>query len=296
MQKYFIIPKKSFEEEIMAENADEAMCNFAFQMDTDMNNYFMAVTEEELKKIRWEEATDSVGTIAFMMDEMMSQYGIDEATAQAYAEEAFALYLKGNGETQYECIEKIIKNHENDDEDAFVDRRYVLTSLGRERCTEYIKKLETERKAILDAGKDTADETELPTVEAIEGDIGFIGLNDEGEYYNSWAITDEYSSENVITLKFGEDFVFTGYIPDENEEVICAEQYSLGTYDRMIPETIVLDYKFSSYWKVLSNDGAIVKLQNMSGGKNGVKMDISLKDNNCNIVFSLLCPTTAPED
>lgn len=90
---------------------------------------------------------------------------------------------------------------------------YKLTEEGRSKCEEYIRGLEQRRQELLDLGADTADETSLPTVDAIEGDIGFIGVDEDGEYYNNWAITDENDSEEPIVLCLGEDFIET----DDND-------------------------------------------------------------------------------
>ena len=44
---------------------------------------------------------------------------------------------------------------------------YILTEKGREKVTWFIKECAAKRKEILDAGIDTADDTNLPTEEAI---------------------------------------------------------------------------------------------------------------------------------
>ena len=46
-----------------------------------------------------------------------------------------------------------------------------LTQTGEDKVKFYIKTLELKRKEILDAGKDTANETKLPTIEDIVTDI-----------------------------------------------------------------------------------------------------------------------------
>ena len=42
---------------------------------------------------------------------------------------------------------------------------------------DYIRELEAKREEILDAGKDTADETTIPTAEDILSDVSFMGIN-----------------------------------------------------------------------------------------------------------------------
>lgn len=70
----------------------------------------------------------------------------------------------------------------------------------------FIAELKAKRKEILDAGIDTAYETELPTVQDIENDINWQDVV-EDDYYNGWGVTDHYDSEYPLGLKLGEDFV-----------------------------------------------------------------------------------------
>lgn len=89
---------------------------------------------------------------------------------------------------------------------------YRLTPRGQKEIEDYIKELEAKRKEILDAKKDTADETKLPTVEevfidAMEMEETFSGNTlSEGEVVgNGWGVTDEYEADRPITLVIGED-------------------------------------------------------------------------------------------
>ena len=89
--------------------------------------------------------------------------------------------------------------------------KYVLTENGKENVRSYIRELEAKRKEILDAGKDTADETSLPTEEDILSDVGFIGVSwddpDGPCYYNGWGVTDNYEADAPICLKLGRDLI-----------------------------------------------------------------------------------------
>lgn len=79
------------------------------------------------------------------------------------------------------------------------------TEKGKEKTKAYIKELEAKRKEILDARKDTSDDTTLPTIEDILDDASY-GLDlTSKEYFNRWSVTDNYESDNVICLKLGED-------------------------------------------------------------------------------------------
>ena len=83
---------------------------------------------------------------------------------------------------------------------------YKLNDHGRKLAELYIADLEAKRKELLDAGKDTADDTFLPTVDEIEADIDFIGVDSNNEYYNGWAVTDHYDADYPLLLKVGRDF------------------------------------------------------------------------------------------
>jgi len=85
---------------------------------------------------------------------------------------------------------------------------YVLTARGREIVDDYIRNCAAKRKEILDAEKDTAYETYLPTVEGILSDLNFgVGVDEEGDYFNGWGVTDHYNADDVLGLRIGEDFV-----------------------------------------------------------------------------------------
>ena len=85
--------------------------------------------------------------------------------------------------------------------------KYVLTEQGRKLSESFIKDCEAKRKEILDAGLDTADETDIPTVEDVECDINFIDLDSDNNYYNGWGVTDNYNADNILYLEYGIDFV-----------------------------------------------------------------------------------------
>ena len=88
---------------------------------------------------------------------------------------------------------------------------YMLTENGKKIVNNYILELEAKRKEILDAKKDTADETTLPTLEDIVNDIQFCGVNEDDPdgpcYYNGWGVTDNYDADYPILLKRGRDFI-----------------------------------------------------------------------------------------
>lgn len=84
---------------------------------------------------------------------------------------------------------------------------YKLTEAGRKKAEEYIKELEAEQRDTVGAGFDTANDTFLPDVEAIESDITDDYIDEDGEYWNNWAVTDNRDSDCPIVLQRGVDFV-----------------------------------------------------------------------------------------
>jgi len=81
----------------------------------------------------------------------------------------------------------------------------------------YIKELEAKRKEILDAGLDSASDTELPTIDDIKADIELTGLDSDGLYCNSWGVTDNYNADYPLVLRQDEDFIETP-LPELNTE------------------------------------------------------------------------------
>ena len=83
---------------------------------------------------------------------------------------------------------------------------YKLTEHGIKECEGFIAECIAKRKEIIDAGIDTADDTILPTTKDIESEIE-IFVDEDGEYYNFWGVTDNCNSDYAICLKLGIDFM-----------------------------------------------------------------------------------------
>ena len=84
---------------------------------------------------------------------------------------------------------------------------YKLTDDGIKNIDRYIEGLKAKRKEILDAGLDTANETEIPLVADIFIDAMGFGIDDDGTVYDSWGVTDNYDADSPICLELGKDFV-----------------------------------------------------------------------------------------
>lgn len=85
--------------------------------------------------------------------------------------------------------------------------KYTYTPKGRWKACHFIRLCEVKRKEILDAGIDTADETELPTAQDILDDVNEgVGLDEDNEYYNCWGVTDHFGSQ-LLDLIVGEDII-----------------------------------------------------------------------------------------
>lgn len=87
--------------------------------------------------------------------------------------------------------------------------KYTYTPKGRLWVCQFIRECEAKRKEILDAGIDTADETDLPTAQDILDDVNEgVGLDEDNEYYNCWGVTDHFGSQ-PLSLIVGEDIILT---------------------------------------------------------------------------------------
>ncbi len=86
------------------------------------------------------------------------------------------------------------------------DPEFRLTETGKKNASIYIRELEAKRKEILDVGLDTAEDTNIPTLEDIEADVNAFGIDEEGDYYNGWGVTDNYDADYPLGLTIGEDF------------------------------------------------------------------------------------------
>lgn len=85
--------------------------------------------------------------------------------------------------------------------------KYKLTPKGLTKTLAFIAECKAKRKEILDVKKDTADETELPTVADILSDVEFFDYGPEDDVYcNCWGVTDNYNSD-VLILEFGKDII-----------------------------------------------------------------------------------------
>lgn len=85
---------------------------------------------------------------------------------------------------------------------------YILTEAGKKKVAWFINECAAKRKEILDAGLDTADDTNLPTEEDIVSDLNYgVGVDEGGDYYNMWGVTDNYDYDLLIGLSIHEDFV-----------------------------------------------------------------------------------------
>ena len=80
-----------------------------------------------------------------------------------------------------------------------------LTEKGLNTINSFIKEIETKRKEILDAGLDAADLTPIPTIEDIVCDIKCF-VDEEGDYYNGWSVTDDTKYDMQISLRKNIDF------------------------------------------------------------------------------------------
>lgn len=84
---------------------------------------------------------------------------------------------------------------------------FELTESGKKTIHNYLEEMKAKRKEILDAGKDTAEDTNLPTEEEIFEDLMSFGFDEDGEAYNSFGITDNYEADRALSLTRGKDVI-----------------------------------------------------------------------------------------
>lgn len=85
-------------------------------------------------------------------------------------------------------------------------KEFRLTNKGLKNVRAFLTECEAKRKEILDAKKDTAGDTKIPSVEDILSDINCgVGVDADGDYYNSWGVTDNYESDRPLGLSVGVD-------------------------------------------------------------------------------------------
>jgi len=115
-KKYYIIPKDEIAFIVHSGNADHAMECFAWAMDSDMNRYFRAVTEEEYEEIKRERnlkgAHDQFIDWAHdVLQEDFDDYEFDKGTVDELAEDAWDINCEGEGYTEYECIQEAVDRY-----------------------------------------------------------------------------------------------------------------------------------------------------------------------------------------
>ena len=115
-KKYYIIPKNEIAFIVHSGNADHAMECFAWAMDSDMNRYFRAVTEEEYEEIKRERnlkgAHDQFIDWAHdVLQEDFDDYEFDNETVDELAEDAWDINCEGEGYTEYECIQEAVDRY-----------------------------------------------------------------------------------------------------------------------------------------------------------------------------------------
>ena len=87
-----------------------------------------------------------------------------------------------------------------------VGRTYKLTAAGKRKAMKFLKGCSEKRKKILVEKKDTAYETTLPTIDDIVNDISLFGIDEDGEYFNTWGVTDHFNSD-MLTLVINKDML-----------------------------------------------------------------------------------------
>lgn len=111
MKKYYIIPHSMVPVfEVEANSPEEAMSEFALQMDLDMNAYFKAVDDIGRSEAELDESRRKY--VEWAKDEIETEWECDDSDlAEEIADRAFDIYTEGDGYTEYECIELAVNEY-----------------------------------------------------------------------------------------------------------------------------------------------------------------------------------------
>ena len=106
--KYYIIPNEMIAMTVEADSRDEAMSDFAWRMNSDMNEYFRAVTEDERFEASHQQFIDFA--IDLIMDED-NEY--DDDVASEIAESAWDIHVEGKYDyTDWDCVQAAIEEYD----------------------------------------------------------------------------------------------------------------------------------------------------------------------------------------
>ncbi len=140
--KYYIIPRPRTEFVYEADSAENAMVDFATSMDMDMNIYFVAVPEDQYEKYCHREDAKAHERFvkAFMKDTVTSDFPVyDEDIASDIADRAYEIYSEGDGDTEYESIQKAYDERY----DAMVTVSNIQWDWDRDMVCEKVDSLDT---------------------------------------------------------------------------------------------------------------------------------------------------------
>lgn len=115
--KYYIIPNEMIAMTVEADSRDEAMSDFAWRMNSDMNEYFRAVTEDEyIRKTmndRFEASHQQFIDFAIDLIIWDEDNGYDEDVAKEIAESAWDIHVEGKFDyTDCDCVQAAIEEYE----------------------------------------------------------------------------------------------------------------------------------------------------------------------------------------
>lgn len=120
MNEFIILPKFDYRSEsILAQNAEDAMAKFAAIMDSDMNQYFVAISADKANDYvddeRYHRHVEFV--TEWMKNVLMDGFLLkDETAVNDIAQNAFEIYCTGDGYTEYEALEEAYRDYIEEEE------------------------------------------------------------------------------------------------------------------------------------------------------------------------------------
>lgn len=184
------------------------MENMKLETSKDYQDYFGKV----FAKVMAEDMQNNADDVNYTKDdarENTTKYFLNESTDYDAVAGMYIGYASGR-------VDKALR----DFKDEMCNVEYRLTEEGEKIADIFIDELKAKRKEILDAGLDTADITYIPVLDDIVDDVNCIGVDKDGNYYNSWGITDNYDSDYPLSLKVGKDLEALITTTERNRKVI----------------------------------------------------------------------------
>lgn len=163
-------------------------------------------------------------------DNEPSTFKVDHVSGRVPEEWFFAACYAFARDKGYNTLENVLTNGNLHEIAPFfgatvlnADYSYAFTETGAKEIKSWWIDALAKKKDIMDAGIDTDDNTHFPDADEVYEDVlsdFYEFVDDEGDYYNCWGLTDNYDTE-MLALSVGSDVML--YIEGEVPELPVME-------------------------------------------------------------------------